>query len=183
MIRLLIILLVTSISTNAMGLSCVPSGSPQQIDQYKHIFIARVVDSTYVPNSDQSTLSEGVAIGYLFPIDTIKGDPEKVPYIEAAVESDVRCAGCSLPYIATGYTYAVFAKEDGKAIVSDCRPTRRLSAQQRECFAYEFRQRAAIKQEPDGRCDAQIERQRERVQKKARERRKANEKRYQPPPN
>ena len=67
--------------------------------------------------------------------------------------------------MAAGYTYIVFAKEDGPAPVRDCAPTRKLPADERVCFMYTFRKRAGLSDAVNPVCDERNRIQREYEQR------------------
>ena len=145
-------LVIACHATDALALKCARAGQPDQIADYKHIFIARVTEAAFIPEAENPDV-EGRTVGHFIPLEVIKGDPGKVPHIEASVPVGIPCGGCLLPVLATGYTYVVFAEKDGPVQIDDCAPTKIKTARERECYAYAFRKEAGLIDTNNDRCD------------------------------
>ncbi len=149
---LITFLLLAFHPSDALALKCARAGQPDQIADYKHIFIARVTKATFIPEAGNPDV-EGRTVGQFVPMEVIKGDPGKVPHIEATVPAGIPCGGCLLPILATGYTYVVFAEKDGPVQIDDCSPSKIKTARERECYVYSFRKKAGLIDTSNKRCD------------------------------
>jgi hypothetical protein len=97
-------------------------------------------------------------VGHLTPTDVIKGQAEKVPYLEFTEGPNNRGEyGGNL--IAPEHAYMVFSSQDGPIQLRDCFPVRIVKKTEAECVMYRYRQEAGLSPDPNPVCDTWIEAQ------------------------
>ena len=142
----------TLASSGAIGSRC--SFTIGAEDRYKHIFVARLPEARVSDWSESSDSYVGIVRGPLVLEETIKGDPEKVPYLYHRLHRwGSTGAGEALPTMPVGYSLIVYAKVDGPLEFGGCRSFRKILPAYRECMIYDVRKRAGVSQPVNEKCE------------------------------
>ena len=137
------------VALDAYALSCGISSEQALVDRNSHIFFAVVTSAVFIP-ADDGVQDAGKVIAQFEVLEVLKGDPTRVPHIEA----NVRGANEDWPaQIYLGRRYLVFS-DGGPVRFSACSDLYRDTGRENWCLEYQIRKRVGQAVSENTTCEA-----------------------------
>ena len=145
----LVIPMLAFFSVDASALSCGIGSEQALVDGNDHIFLVLVTSAEFV-RANEGSPGVGTVVARFEVIETLKGDPEQVPHIEAKVYA----ADESWPaQVYLGRRYLVFS-DDGPATFTACSDLYRDHGREEWCLEYQIRKRLGLQIDESRTCEA-----------------------------
>jgi len=141
--------------SNALAVVCaVTLGSEER---YKHIFVGRITEARATDWAESTDSYVGVVRAPLEVEESIKGNPESVPYLYYRLhDRGSAAADAGPPTMPVGYSLVIYAKDDGPLEFSTCSTFFKIHPATRECRIYDVRRRVGVSEKVNEKCESEF---------------------------